>query len=85
MGLIAIEGMKRMRKALKNVMCPALLVQGSVDQSISKNSASRIYNMISSENKEIWIIEGADHPIMNELEYKDELFARTISFLENNV
>lgn len=83
LGLSAIEGMKRLRMALKDVTCPVLLVQGSMDQSVSKDSAKKIYNKISSEKKEIWIIEGADHPIMNEIEYKDELFSRTISFLEN--
>lgn len=84
LGFIAIEGLKRLRKCLEDVTCPAFLIQGSVDQSISKDSAKKIYNKISSEEKEIWIIEGADHPIMNELGYKDELFSRTISFLETH-
>ena len=84
LGLVSIEGIKRLRKCLGDVKCPVLLIQGSHDQSISKDSARKIYNKLSSEDKEIHIIEGADHPIMNELEYKDELFSCTISFLENH-
>jgi carboxylesterase len=83
LGFIAIEGMKRLRSSLKEVSCPVLLIQGSVDQSVSKDSARRIYNEIMSDRKKLLIIEGADHPIMNERKYKDELFTRTISFLEN--
>lgn len=84
LGMIAIEGLSRLKKGLKDVTCPVFVIQGSVDQSISKNSAKNILNKIASNLKELWIVEGADHPIMNELEYKDELFARTIAFLVNH-
>ena len=85
LGLIAHEGLKRLRKSLRDVACPVLLIHGSLDQSTSKDSVRIIFEKIASERKEIWIIEGADHPIMNELEYKDDLFSCTIAFLENNV
>jgi carboxylesterase len=82
LGMAAIEGTKRLRKGLRDVTCPVLLIQGSDDQSISNDSARKIYNGIASEEKEIGIIEGADHPIMNQNAYKDDLFSRTITFLE---
>ena len=85
LGKEALEGMKRLRKCLGDVKCPILLIQGSIDSSISKDSARKIYNRISSEEKEMWIIEGADHPIMNQEEYKEDLFSRTIAFLETHV
>jgi carboxylesterase len=84
LGYIALEAMKRLKESLKDVTCPVLLVQGSVDQAVSHNSARKIHDKITSKKKEFWIIEGAAHPIMNELKYKDELFSRTISFLEEH-
>jgi carboxylesterase len=82
LGVLALEGIKRLKKCLSDITCPALIIQGSRDQVLSKDSADKIFNGMNSDSKEKWIIEGADHPIMNELEYKDELFSRTISFLE---
>jgi len=82
-GLAARDGMKRVKKALANVTCPVFIVQGSEDKAVSENSAERIYEGIASERKEIWIVEGAGHAIMNDEKRKDELFARTIEFLES--
>jgi esterase/lipase len=84
LGMVALEGMRRLKESVGNVTCPVFLIQGSCDQSVSKDSARKIHEKVASEKKEILIIEGADHPIMNELEYKDELFSRTIAFLEKH-
>jgi carboxylesterase len=82
-GIVALDGMRRMKKTLTDVTRPALIIQGSNDKAISENSAERIHEAISSEKKEIWIVEGAGHAIMNHEETKEELFARTIDFLES--
>jgi len=83
-GLVARDGMKRAKKALPDVTCPAFIIQGSEDKAISENSAERIFKAIASERKVIWIAEGAGHAIMNDEKTKDELFARTIDFLESS-
>ncbi|UCH05144.1 MAG: alpha/beta fold hydrolase [Candidatus Thorarchaeota archaeon] len=83
-GLAARDGMKRVKKALADVTCPAFVVQGSEDKAISENSAEKIYEAIASKRKEIWIVEGAGHAIMNHEATKDELYARTIDFLESS-
>jgi esterase/lipase len=75
--------MKRLRKSLVGITCPALIIQGSRDGSVTEDSARRIYEEIVSEKKEIWIVEGAGHPMMNDDRYKEALFTRTIAFLES--
>ncbi|MFW9846765.1 MAG: alpha/beta hydrolase [Candidatus Thorarchaeota archaeon] len=83
-GLTVRDGMKRLRTALGRVTCPVLLVQGSKDESVTKDSPRSIAYRLASKKKEIWIIEGAGHPMMNDERYKDALFARTVSFLLAN-
>ncbi|MFW9944949.1 MAG: alpha/beta hydrolase [Candidatus Sifarchaeia archaeon] len=83
-GLAAREGMKRVKRSLSKVTCPAFIVQGSEDKAVSENSAERIYEAIGSGRREIWIVEGAGHAIMNHELTKDELFTRTIDFLEGS-
>ncbi|MFX1265576.1 MAG: alpha/beta hydrolase [Promethearchaeota archaeon] len=83
-GLAARDGMKRAKKALPDVTCPAFVVQGSEDKAISENSAEKIFGAISSKRKEIWIVEGAGHAIMNHEATKDELYTRAIDFLESS-
>ncbi len=81
-GFLMLEGIKRLKKELEKVTCPALIMQGSKDTMVAESSPKMIYEKISSERKEMWIVEGADHPMMNEEDYKHDLFNRTIEFLE---
>jgi len=80
-GLVVRDGMKRLKKSLGRITCPVLVIQGSRDDAVTEDSPRRIYDGVASGRKEIWIIEGAGHPMMNDERYKDDLFARTISFL----
>lgn len=82
-GLAVRDGMKRAKKGLGRVTCPVLVVQGSADKSVSRDSPERICEGVSSEKKEVWIAEGAGHAIMQDEMVKDELFNRTIAFLES--
>ena len=81
-GFSILNGIKQLKKSLDKVTCPAFIIQGTKDEDVSRNSAEKIYNTINSRIKEIWYVEGAGHPIMNDELYKKELFARTIAFLE---
>jgi len=81
-GLVMYDGLKRLKKALNRVSCPALIIQGTADGSITRDSAQKIFQSIASERKETLLIEGAHHPMMNEDKYKHELFTRTIEFLQ---
>jgi carboxylesterase len=81
-GFVVIEGLKALKESLHNVTCPAFIIQGTRDESVSKDSAQKIYDSIQSGIKDIWLIRNATHPLMNEEQYKEDLFIRTITFFE---
>ncbi|MGD9396594.1 MAG: alpha/beta fold hydrolase [Candidatus Thorarchaeota archaeon] len=82
-GFIMHDALKRLRGSLGQVTCPALIIQGTADRGVSKDSAQRIFEGLVSEKKEMQMIEGAPHPIMTDDRFKEDLFARTIGFLND--
>jgi esterase/lipase len=80
-GFIMHDALKRLKRSLGDVTCPALIIQGTADRGTSKDSAQRIFEGLASERKEMQMIEGAPHPIMTDDRFKDDLFTHTISFL----
>ena len=82
LGLTIQDGLKRLKKVLGKINCPALIIQGSEDEVMSADSPKKIYEGLASERKEVWIVEGATHPMMNDDRYMDELFTRTTEFLQ---
>ncbi len=83
-GFVMLDAMDSLKERLHRVQCPTLVIQGSADSMVSEDSAPTIYESIASNEKDLLIIEGADHPMMNQSEYKDELFIRTIDFLRKS-
>ncbi len=75
------EGIKTLKRSLAKVTCPCLIIQGTHDEVVTKNSPSKIYQGIKSTKKEIFLIEGASHPLMQETEFKGELFNKTLQFI----
>lgn len=82
-GVVILEGLKQAKQSLTLVTCPAFIIQGTEDESVSYSSANTIYDTINSTKKELWYVEGAPHPLMNDDMYKEGLIARTIAFLES--
>ena len=82
LGLTIIDGLKLLKQSLQKVSCPAFIIQGTEDEMVAAYSAQKIYDTIHSNIKEIWLVENATHPIMNEKPYNKELFIRTIAFLD---
>ncbi len=82
-GLIAHDALKRLKKALSNVTCPAFIVQGTADDGVSRDSAKRIFQSLASDRKEMYMVDGAPHAIMSHDKYKDDLFTRTIEFIQS--
>ena len=82
-GLVMYEALKRLKDSLSGVTCPVLIIQGKADGSVTHDSAQRIFDGIASERKEIYMVEEAPHPIMTDDRFKDDLFARTIEFLQS--
>jgi esterase/lipase len=83
LGLAVYESVKRLKNALGKVQCPALVVQGSRDKMVAEDAARRLYQGIASVKKQLWIVSGANHLLMNDSRRKGKLFARTIAFLES--
>ncbi|MFW9854309.1 MAG: alpha/beta hydrolase [Candidatus Thorarchaeota archaeon] len=81
LGLVVLEGFTRLKKVIHEVRCPTLIIQGEFDELIQRESAERIYHGISSRRKEIWIVDGARHPLMFDPNVKELLFKKTIDFL----
>ena len=55
--------MKETRKQLNQVTIPTLVIQAGSDKTIDPASGKIVYDGISSQNKELHIIEGAEHVI----------------------
>ena len=83
-GFAILDGFQTLKRSLNHVKCPLFIIQGTNDESISKSSPEYIYKNVSSEIRKIWMIKGAPHPIMNEEQYKNDLFLQTITFLQEN-
>ncbi len=81
LGLIALDGLKQLHTLISKVQCPVFVIQGSKDESVTSNSAQTIFNNLKNPNKELWIIEGGIHPLMQDF-CKEELFERSLTFLE---
>lgn len=74
-------GINTLKTSLTKVTCPCLIIQGTRDEMVAKNSPTKIYNGIKSVKKEIFLIEGAHHPLMQEKDFKGDLFDKTIQFI----
>ncbi len=82
-GLAMHDALNRLKRALGSVTCAALIIQGTADGSVSKDSAQKIFDGLGSHQKELIMVEGAPHPIMNDDRYKEDLFKRTVDFLSS--
>ncbi len=76
------EGLSRLKRSISKVKCPTFIIQGSLDERVTDDSPHIIYRSISSSKKDIWIVEGGYHPLMQDRDLKSELFKRTGQFIE---
>ncbi len=58
-----LKMIKEVRNLMHKVIVPALIMQGTDDKTISPKNARIVYDSISSEIKEIHMIEGGEHVI----------------------
>ena len=77
------DGINTLKRSLAAVTCPSLIIQGTLDNVVMKNSPTKIYQGINSTKKEIFLIEGAHHPLMQEEDFKQELFDKTLQFIKD--
>ena len=80
MGFKISKLIKEMKKILKDVTCPAILMQGRLDSAIKPESMDTIYNTISSTiKKKIWL-ENNDHPILDSPDH-NQIISEIIEFI----
>ncbi|MHA1771920.1 MAG: alpha/beta hydrolase [Candidatus Thorarchaeota archaeon] len=65
--LIAIQRLltysKMMQKKLPEIKTPTLIIQSGADKTVNPEGAKMVYERIGTEDKELHIIEGAEHVI----------------------
>jgi esterase/lipase len=80
-GFPVLDTLKRLHEAAGDVTCPVLVVQGTDDEVIDRNSAREILSRLPGPEKRILLIEGGSHVLMQG-SGKDALFRDTLDFLE---
>jgi pimeloyl-ACP methyl ester carboxylesterase len=80
-GFPIIDVLETLHEAAEQITSPVLLIQGSEDGVIKRNSAHRIHGKLASLEREVWIIEGGSHVLMHGPR-REELFVRTLAFLD---
>ena len=83
LGMVLHEILNILHKEIGNVSCPSFIIQGKLDNTIESKSALKIYERINNSQKQIWLIEDAQHALMQE-SCKYELFDQTLSFIEDH-
>ncbi|MFW9827800.1 MAG: alpha/beta hydrolase [Candidatus Thorarchaeota archaeon] len=74
---------KEMKKSLKDIICPAIILQGCLDSEIKRKSIDYIFNNIKSERKrKVWL-ENNSHPILNSPDH-DQIVLELIKFINEN-
>jgi carboxylesterase len=69
-----------MKRALHEVLCPVILLQGCFDSEIEKDSINYIAEKIGSRiKKKIWL-KNSDHPILNSPDHK-QIVSELINFI----
>lgn len=61
-----IKLIKIVKKDLKSIISPTLIIQGEKDELVDLESAQYIYDNISSKHKQLIIIENAGHRLLQE-------------------
>lgn len=73
------------RKCIEEVPCPLLIIHGTGDNTISYRSSKTIYKKINHDKKQLLLLEGAPHRILED-EHVQELTVQIINlFYENKL
>lgn len=78
----ALSLIKNVKKEIKKIKCPTLIIHSKKDHTILPNSASYIHNNISSKSKKILWLENSGHVITVDNE-KEKVFQLVYDFIRN--
>ncbi len=74
---------RRVRRDLRRVTVPALIMQGRLDTTVQPISAQHIYNLIGTTDKELAWFERSGHLLPNDLEH-EQVSASIASWLDRH-
>jgi len=72
--------LKEMRSHLAEISVPVLLVQSTIDQSVSIGHVSKLYEHLGTEDKEIVWLENSGHVVVRDAE-REKVLQATIDFI----
>lgn len=78
------ELIKKLKKSVKMVSCPIMILQGTKDEFVPIKSSRYAYNNVSSTSKHCMFIEGASHELQS-FDYKEEVGNLIYLFLNNKI
>ncbi|MDP2909220.1 MAG: alpha/beta hydrolase [Nanoarchaeota archaeon] len=75
-----IKLIKETHEAIKEVKSPILIIQGTADRRVSKDSPYQIHNQVRSKDKAMMILPGEQHIVLKG-KYKNQVFDRIYEFI----
>ena len=63
------------------VDCPVLIFHGTDDETISVSSSRKVFKKIPSHRKQLILLEGADHPLLDDQNYSGFILENILSFI----
>ena len=76
--LLALQ--RRVRRELRRVLCPAMVIYATRDTQITPDSATRVYASLGSDSKELVALHNSGHCLTVDSE-RDQVFAQTYGFI----
>ena len=66
---------------IQNIKTPVLIIHGNQDTTIPFSNSQSMMDLLRTEKKELFVVEGADHS-MKEVKYSDLAFNKMAEFFK---
>ncbi len=79
------EVVKDFKSSIQYVNCPLLIIHGSKDSRIPLSSSHYAYEKTCSFHKQLIVLEGVNHNLVEDLTYNSQIFSLIQSFIEKTL
>lgn len=79
------EVVKDFKSSIQYVKCPLLIIHGSKDSRIPLSSSHYAYEKTCSFHKQLIILEGVNHNLVEDITYNTQIFSLIQSFIEKTL
>lgn len=79
------EVVKEFKSSIQFVSCPLLIIHGSKDSRIPLSSSHYAYEKTCSFHKQLVILEGVNHNLVEDITYNTQIFSLIQSFIEKKL